>query len=168
MDHRWIEISERKRHSRQFKEPSESWQSNRYDFSDPDVRLEMVPEMGCTVGACISALKGSWTNWRIAGRNREPRDDLKYRIRRIESSLGIEESFPELEGMDGDEESGEEIGNEDLTSDEQQALREEKRQNDGEWDFETDPLSSELTPLDKQMLKEETEVEQQNDDWWFN
>ena len=32
------------------------WVSDLYDFSDPEIRLKYVPEMGCSVGGCISML----------------------------------------------------------------------------------------------------------------
>ena len=44
-------------------------QSSKFDFSDPYVRLEYVPEMGCSVGGCISGLKKLWKSYKIAGRN---------------------------------------------------------------------------------------------------
>jgi hypothetical protein len=97
----WLRDYERSRHSKQPKELKESWQSSKYDFSDPDVRLEYVPEMGCSVGGCISALKKLWKSYKIAGRNGEPRGDIAWNIRNLQGSLGIERShFPELEGMD--------------------------------------------------------------------
>jgi hypothetical protein len=30
------------------------WESDLYDFSDPEVRLKYVPELGCSVGGAIS------------------------------------------------------------------------------------------------------------------
>ena len=49
---RWLrDYENRKGQGRQL---DVSWQSNKYDFSDPNVRLEYVPEMGCSVGGCIS------------------------------------------------------------------------------------------------------------------
>lgn len=66
---------------------------------------EYVPEMGCSVGGCISALRKSCTAYRIAGRNGEPRGDLAWRINRLQTSLGVERSnFPELEGELTDDE----------------------------------------------------------------
>jgi hypothetical protein len=46
--------------------------------------------------SAISSLKGSWQNYKIAGRNGETREDIKYRINFIQDSLGLEQSFPEL------------------------------------------------------------------------
>lgn len=153
------------RHSKHSTQLKESWQSNKYDFSDPNVRLEYVSEMGCSVGGCISALKRSWKAYRIAGRNGEPglRSDLAYRIVSIQTALGIERSdFPELEGMNIDEEL-----------EELQAKREEKEESGGggggEWNLNlnsgSEPYTEEWTEEDKQLLKEEREGE---DDWWFS
>jgi hypothetical protein len=144
----WLRDYEAQRHSKQPKELKESWQSSKYDFSDPDVRLEYVPEMGCSVGGCISALKKLWKSYKIAGRNGEPRGDIAWNIRNLQGFLGIERShFPELEGMDDDEEN---------------ILKSEE----DEENFGTnDPYWSEE---DKQLLKEELEAEKENDDWWFS
>jgi hypothetical protein len=30
------------------------WESDLYDFSDPEVRLKYVPQLGCSVGGAIS------------------------------------------------------------------------------------------------------------------
>ena len=144
----WLRDYEARRHSKQPKELKESWQSSKYDFSDPDVRLEYVPEMGCSVGGCISALKKLWKSYKIAGRNGEPRGDIAWNIRNLQGSLGIERShFPELEGMDDDEEL--------------QLKSEEDEENLGT----NEPYWSEE---DKQLLKEELEAEKENDDWWFS
>src|SRR5437016_12963264 len=94
---KWLVNYERLRHSKRL---NESWISTKYDFTDPNVRLEYVPEMRCSVGGCISALKGSWKAYRIAGRNGEPRADLAYRIRNLQLAMGIPTTeFEELEGM---------------------------------------------------------------------
>jgi hypothetical protein len=141
----WLRDYERSRHSKQ---PNESWQSSKYDFSDPDVRLEYVPEMGCSVGGCISALKKLWKSYKIAGRNGEPRGDIAWNIRNLQGSLGIERShFPELEGMDDDEEN--------------MLKSEEDEENFGT----NEPYWSEE---DKQLLKDELKAEKENDDWWFS
>ncbi|MGA9150674.1 MAG: hypothetical protein WBZ36_08850 [Candidatus Nitrosopolaris sp.] len=144
----WLRDYKARRHSKQSKEPNELWHSSKYDFSDPDVRLEYVPEMGCSVGGCISALKKLWKSYKIAGRNGEPRGDIAWNIRNLQGSLGIERShFPELEGMDDDEEN---------------ILKSEE----DEENFGTnEPYWSEE---DKQLLKEELEAEKENDDWWFS
>ena len=105
----WLQNYERSRHSKQQKEPKESWISSKYDTQGhwQEVQQIWIPELQMNWGKAVSALRKSWTAYRIAGRNGEPRADLAYRIRFIQSSLGIEKStFPELEGMD-DEESNE-------------------------------------------------------------
>ncbi|MGC2570459.1 MAG: hypothetical protein WA364_03030 [Candidatus Nitrosopolaris sp.] len=144
----WLRDYEAQRHSKQPKELKESWQSSKYDFSDPDVRLAYVPEMGCSVGGCISALKKLWKSYKIAGRNGEPRGDIAWNIRNLQGSLGIKRShFPEIEGMDDDEEN---------------ILKSEE----DEENFGTnEPYCSEE---DKQLLKEELEAQKENDDWWFS
>jgi hypothetical protein len=93
--------------SKQPKELKESWQSNwqssKYDFNDPQVRLEYVPEENCSVGGCMSALRKLWKGYK-AGQSGE-RSYFAWKIRKIQSSLGLELStFPETEGMDDDEE----------------------------------------------------------------
>lgn len=59
-------------------------------------------------GQAISAMKRTWTAYRIAGQNGEPREDLAIRIRKIQGAMGIQKSsFPELEEMGyTDEEAG--------------------------------------------------------------
>jgi hypothetical protein len=95
---RWLKGYIAKRESNM--EPNESWTSTKYDFTDPQVRLEHVPEMGCNVGGCVSALKRSWKAYRIAKRYSSGEERyLAYRIRSIQCALGIEQSFPELEEM---------------------------------------------------------------------
>jgi hypothetical protein len=44
------------------------WQSDKFDFSDPDVRNDYVPEMGCTVGSTISMLRKSWAEYNPDGK----------------------------------------------------------------------------------------------------
>ena len=69
------------------------WESDLYDFSDPEVRLEYVPELGCCVGGAISMLRKSWKSYKAA--RREGYEDrcleLEYRINSIQRALGIEE-----------------------------------------------------------------------------
>jgi hypothetical protein len=69
------------------------WISDKYDFSDPDVRLDFVPEMGCSVGGCMSALKRSWKSYKAARREgyADRCLELEYRINSIQAALGIEE-----------------------------------------------------------------------------
>jgi len=143
----WLRVYERSRHSKQ---PNESWQSSKYDFSDPYVRLEYVPEMGCSVGGCISGLKKLWKSYKIAGRNGEPRSWQAYSIRKIQGALGLElSSFPETEGMMMDDEEN----NEEL-----QLKREELQE---EWNLNLG--RDEWSEEDKQLLKEELEAEKEND-----
>jgi hypothetical protein len=69
------------------------WESDLYDFSDPEVRLEYVPELGCCVGGAISMLRKSWKSYKAA--RREGYEDrcleLEDRINSIQRALGIEE-----------------------------------------------------------------------------
>lgn len=66
------------------------WQSDK--FSDPHVRKDYVPEMGCSVGATISMLRKSWAAYKIArGEGYADRClELEHR-NSIEAALGIEE-----------------------------------------------------------------------------
>jgi hypothetical protein len=152
--YRWLEIYEKSRHSKQGKQLKESWQSSKFDFTNPNVRLEYVPEMDCSVGGCISALKRSWKAYYIAGRNGEPRGDLAWRINSLQSSLGIEKStFPELEGMMMDDEEN----NEELQ------LKREEQQEEWNLNLGTNEEMDEWSEEDKQLLKEEIEAEREND-----
>ena len=157
MDTKWIEDYENRRHSKQLKEPKENsfWLSTKYDFSNPDVRLEYVPEMGCSVGGCISALKRSWKAYKIAGRNGEPRGDIAWRIRNLQLTMGIKTTDFEMLVPEESEE------NEALTKEERQLKAEEgdfgtsiSEQEEGEW-----------SEQDKQLRKEELQDE---DSWWFS
>ena len=69
------------------------WESDLYDFSDPEVRLKYVPQLGCSVGGAISMLRKSWKSYKAA--RREGYEDrcleLEYCINSIQSALGIEE-----------------------------------------------------------------------------
>lgn len=69
------------------------WESDLYDFSNPEVRLKYVPQLGCSVGGAISMLRKSWKSYKAA--RREGYEDrcleLEYRINSIQSALGIEE-----------------------------------------------------------------------------
>ena len=44
------------------------WESDLYDFSDPEVRLKYVPQLGCIVGGAISMLRKSWKSYKAARR----------------------------------------------------------------------------------------------------
>jgi hypothetical protein len=163
---KWLMNYERLRHS---KEPNESWISSKYDIEGmpwQELQQLYLPELKMCWGPACSALKKSWREYKIAGRNGEPRGDIAWRINRIQSAMGIEKSqFPELEGMN-DEESEEE-----LTDEEIQLRREEKEESSGEWNlnFGTSEKRSELyteewSEEDKQLHSEEKAEE---DDWWF-
>src|SRR5215469_11469542 len=39
------------------------WESDLYDFSDPEVRLKYVPQLGCSVCGAISMLRKSWKSY---------------------------------------------------------------------------------------------------------
>jgi len=43
-------------------------ESDLHDFSDPDVRLKYVPQLGCSVGGAISMLRKSWKSYKAARR----------------------------------------------------------------------------------------------------
>jgi len=164
----WIRNYERVRHSKQH---NESWVSSKYDIEGihwTDLQQIYLPELGMCFGPACSALRKSWRQYKIAGRNGEPRGDLAYRIVRIQRALGIPQSdFPELQGMEMDDEE--------LTDEEVQLQIEEKQENgsrDWNLNFGTSEERSELytdewSKEDKQLHREEREVEKENDDWWF-
>ena len=167
MDYRWLKRYERSRHSSK-RQPNKSWASSKYDFTDPNVRLEYVPEMSCSVGGCISALKKLWKSYKICGRTGEPRSDIAWNIRNLQGSLGLIErsNFPELEGegMDNENEDRE------LTDEELQLKREEQESSGaGEPSLNLNSGTSADTAgwseEDKQLRKEEREDE---DEWWLS
>jgi hypothetical protein len=115
----WLRDYERSRHSKQ---PNESWVSSKYDTQLPWKELQQtyIPSLHMKWGQCCSALKRSWKAYEIAGRNGEPRGDIAWRIRNIQTQMGIEKSdFPELEGMETDDEE---------TSEEETELRREEKE----------------------------------------
>jgi len=76
------------------------------------------------------ALKKSWKEYKMAGRNGMYRGDIAWGINRIQSAMGIEKSeYPELEGI-SDEESEEELNDEEIQ------LRREEKEDAGDWGFE--------------------------------
>ena len=86
---------------------------------------------------------------------------LHGRSTRSKKAMGIQKSeFPDLEGMEMDEE---------LTEEEIQLKREE-REDAGEWGFEKpeESYTEEWSEEDKQLRREEREAEEENDDWWFS
>jgi hypothetical protein len=122
---RWLDNYEAKRHGGINDGVKENWISTKFDFSDPNVRLEYVPELRCNVGGCISSLKKSWKAYRIAKRY-SPQETryLSFRIRTLQEALGIETTdFEELDGLlpeesiDGVNQSteDEELSNEEAT-----------------------------------------------------
>ena len=95
----WLRDYERSRHSKQ---PNESWVSSKYDTQLPWKELQQtyIPSLHMNWGQCCSALKRSWKAYEIAGRLGEPRGDIAWRIRNIQTQMGIEISdFPELEAI---------------------------------------------------------------------
>jgi hypothetical protein len=164
---RWLINYERLRHSKQ---PNESWVSSKYPIEGMhwrELQQIFLPEIQMCWGPACNSLKKLWKSYRIAGRNGEPRGDFAWKIRNIQSAMGIEKSeFPELEEMD-DEESEEE-----LTDEEIQLKREEKEESGGEWNInfgisEEKSEEDEWSEEDKHLHKEEREAEEENDDWWF-
>jgi hypothetical protein len=135
-----------------------------------ELQQQYIPELKMRYGPACSALKKLWTSYKIAGRNSEPRGDIAWLIRNIQSAMGIEKStFPELEGMEDDNEESEVDQNQGLTDEELEAQKEEQQENGGEWNLNSgtseESESDEWSKLDKQLLKEEIEAEQENDDW---
>jgi hypothetical protein len=152
--YRWIRGYEARRHSRGNYGPNESWVSTKYDFTDPNIRLEYVPEMHCNMGGCISALKKLWKSYKIASRTGETRSWQAYKITQLQKIMRLEESiFPELEG---------------IQTDEKLTLTKEEEEESGFGTSADEEETSEYSELDKQLLKEERESEQENDDWWFS
>jgi len=62
------------------------WESDLYDFSDPEVRLVYVPELGCSVGGAISMLRKSWKSYKAA--RREGYEDRCLELARFKGLLG--------------------------------------------------------------------------------
>lgn len=160
---RWLRNYERLRHSQQ---PNESWVSSKYPIEGMHWReLQQIylPELKMCWGPACNSLKKLWKSYKIAGRNGEPRGDFAWKIRNIQSAMGIEKSeFPELEGMDDEDQE--------LTDEEIQLKREEKEESGREWELDlnswtSEPYTDEWSEEDKQLQKEEREAEEENDDW---
>jgi len=110
--------------------------------------------------------------YEIAGRNGEPRGDIAWRIRNIQTQMGIEKcDFPELEGVETDDEE---------TSEEKTELRREEKEESGgdsNLNFGTNEEWSEYTEQwseqDKQLRKEReaeansNETKPQHLSYWF-
>jgi len=142
--------------------PNESWISSKYDIQGmPWQELQQIylPELRMCWGPACNSLKKLWKSYKIAGRTGEPRSDIAWKINTIQKAMGIQKSeFPELEGMEMDEE---------LTEEEIQLKREE-REEAGDWGFEKpEEFTEEWSEEDKQLRREEREAEKENDDWWF-
>ena len=90
-------------------------------------------------GPAVSALKKLWKSYKIAGRTGEPRGDIAWKINRLQSGMGIEKStFPELEGMETDDEESQMSSDEELTREEEVQLRNEENQENEEDEEEAD------------------------------
>ena len=133
---RWLRNYENSRHSKNPKEPNEFWTSSKYPIENMDwrqVQQIYIPELGCHWGGACSALKKLWKSYRIAGRNYgvDSRRDICWKIRNIQTALGIEKThFEELEGMVDDEQSEETT---DEWSSEDKQLLQEEQENDDWW-----------------------------------
>jgi hypothetical protein len=73
----------------------ECWQSTKYrlDQMDPqEVKRTWLPELGMTLGAAISALKQSWTAFKLNKDRGEPGRVWYYAetINRVQDALGLE------------------------------------------------------------------------------
>ena len=133
---RWLRNYENSRHSKNPKEPNEFWTSSKYPIENMDwrqVQQIYIPELDCHWGGACSALKKLWKSYRIAGRNYgvDSRRDICWKIRNIQTALGIEKThFEKLEGMIDDEESEETT---DEWSSEDKQLLQEEQENDDWW-----------------------------------
>ena len=137
--------------------PNESWISSKYDIQGmPWQELQQIylPELRMCWGPACNSLKKLWKAYKIAGGNGEPRGHFAWKIRNIESAMGIKKSdFPELEGINDEELTDEEI---------------QLRRDVGDWGFEKgveESYTEEWSEEDKQLRREEREAE---DDWWFS
>jgi len=61
------------------------WESDLYDFSDPEVRLKYVPQLGCNVGGAMSMLRKSWKSYKAA--RREGYEDRCLELEHMEAAL---------------------------------------------------------------------------------
>jgi len=106
---KWLMNYENSRHnSGRPTQPSEFWASSKYDLTNmtwKEVSEIYLPTLNMRFGAAINSLKKLWKSYKIAGRTGEYRTDTAWKIRKIQSAIGVEPSeFPELEGMEIDDE----------------------------------------------------------------
>jgi len=104
----WLrDYEDRRFNSGQPSQPSEFWTSSKFDTQNMtwrEVSEIFVPELNMTWGAAINSLRKFWKSYKISGRTGEPRSYAAWQINQIQDSLGIQKStFPELEGIDPDE-----------------------------------------------------------------
>src|SRR5215469_4613099 len=112
------------------------------------------------LGSRLQFIKKLWKSYKIAERSGGPRRDIVWKINAIQKAMDIQKSeFPDLEGMEMDEE---------LTEEEIQLKREEC-EDAGDRAFEKpEEFTEEWSEEDKQLRREEREAEEENDDWWFS
>jgi hypothetical protein len=170
---KWLENYEARRHGggRGNRETfaKESWQSTKYDFQhmDPQVLQRLyLPELKMCFGPACSSLRKLWKSYKIASRTGESRSWQAYKIVQIERAMGLEVSqFPELAGMqvETDEEANEST-EEELTA-EEITLRREELESEVGTSTETEEDTSEWSTLDRQLLREEQEAEEEQENW---
>ena len=157
---KWLVNYERQLHSKENKEPNDSWISSKYDTQNmhwQELQQLYLPELNMRWGPAVSALKKLWKSYKIAGRTGEPRSDLAWKINQIQKAMGIEKSeFPELDGMETDDEES--------TDEEIESRREEREESGGDPE-EGSEYTEQWSEQDKQLRREEREAE---DDWWFS
>src|SRR5215469_6364596 len=141
-------------------DPDTPNESSKYDIEGmhwSELQQIYLPELGMCWGPACNSLKKLWKSYKIAGRNGEPRRDIAWKINAIQKAMGIEKSeFPELEGM--------ETSDEEMTDEEIQLKREE-RKDAGDWGFEKpeESYTDEWSEEDKQLRREEIA---EGDDWF--
>ena len=122
---------------------SEGWVSEKFPIQDMGwsaMKGVYIPELSMSFGQACSALKKSWRHYRILGREGAYRDDIGWRIQRIQQALGLERTQFEDQQSEEDEEEWslkqEETGEFDVVpqSEEERALLEEERKENDDWD----------------------------------
>lgn len=128
---KWLINYERMRHSKKPKEPNESWVSSKYDIQNmswKEISEIYLPEIDMRFGSACSALKKLWKSYKIAGRSESREAILHGKLIAYNLPLGIERSqFPELEGMNDDEDQ-------ELTDEELELKKEEEEESSGVWE----------------------------------